>query len=345
MIIRIGIVDRDEEYVSRLADVLQDYDGVELYTFTDATSLESNLDNAKLDVVLFSDDMYYAGMEKQSRLSIVLLEETGETRSELADYAKVQKYQRISNIYKYIIEQYASIAGITSDGTVRATKIITFWSPIGGVGKTTVAMAAANKLAMDGKRVFYINFENYPSDDVYLEDKLGKGIRDLAVDLNKDINFELKIRGILQEKRPNFYYMNHFDRVIDFEDTSDDELQRLVEIIVDYGNFDYVIVDIDSSVNSKNKRILKMADRVMIVSSQDSFALKKLAALYEELSNKEENADKYYVVRNKMQANQVRAVAKEPTCIACLPCVNAGADLVIEKLANDTEMAKIVGVL
>lgn len=345
MIIKIGIIDSDVDYVGRLENVLSSYDDVEIYTYTDRENLKENLGNTRFDVLLLTNEMYYKGIENYSKLVLAFLDETRVIDDSLIDFAKVQKYQRISNIYKTIIEQYASVAGIANDITNKNAKVITYWSPVGGSGKTTISLATATKLAKEGKSVFYINFETYPSDTAYLENTLGRGIRELASDMNKDINFELKIRGILEQKRPNFFYMNHFDKVIDFKDTRPEELEKLIDIVVQNGHFDYVIVDIDSSINSKNQAVLEMADRVFLVTSPDQYATQKMSAYYEELSNKELDRDKYYSIHNKMVSNLSIDIPMEIKCVANLPHVSGDNNKIIDALANSAEMDKMVGVL
>ena len=345
MIIKIGIVDSDIDYVSRLESVLSGYDDVEVYTYTDATNIEVNLKSAKLDVLLFADDMYVAAMEKQTKLAVMFLDETGAVKPELAGFETVQKYQRISSIYKMIIEQYAAIVGVSTERAGNRTKIVTCWSPVGGVGKTTISLAMATRLAKEGKSVFYINFETYPSDGTYLEDKLGRGIRELAADIRKDINFELKIKGLLQEKSTNFYYMNHFDKVIDFKDTSEDELKELVEVIANHGGFDYIIADIDSSVNTKNKRVIDIADKVILLGSQDSYATRKMAAFYDELVNKDLDSAKYLSVRNKMTPGASLTIENEINFVANLPQLNGTNEVIINSLADNMFMGQIVEAL
>ncbi len=345
MIIKIGIADSDREYVSRLENVLSGYDDVEIYTYTDPVSIQEYLTDTRLDVLLFNDDMYFSGIGRQSKLAILLLDETGEVKPELAAFEKVQKYQRISNIYKAIIEQYAGVAGIMDEKSGGRAKIVTCWSPVGGIGKTTFSMALASRLARDGKRVFYINFETYPSDGAYLEDKLGRGVRELAADLHKDISFELKIKGILQEKIPNFFYMNHFDKVIDFKDTSEAELKELVGVLSEHGGFDYIFIDIDASSNSKNEGVLEMADRIILLGSDDLYAAQKMKSFYDELTNKEMDLRKYISVRNKMTPNTVFTVENEINVIANFPFVNGTNDVIINSLANNQIMNQVIGAI
>lgn len=58
-----------------------------------------------------------------------------------AEFAKVQKYQRISHIYKEIIREYADKAGYTVHADRSGnTEMIVFYSPAGGAGKTTAAL-------------------------------------------------------------------------------------------------------------------------------------------------------------------------------------------------------------
>lgn len=346
MILKLGIADSNKDYVARITKVLSGYDELELYSYTDKTNLPELLSSVRLDVLLISQDMYFPGCDSNVRLPIILVDETGVIDPAVSSFDYVKKYQRISNIYKSIIEQYASVSGATGAGRTVGAKVVTFWSPVGGAGKTTVAMATAEKLANLGKETLYLNFEMYPSDSVFFEDKFGRGIRELAAELNNNINFQMKIQGIRQEKQPHLYFVANFDKFADFDETSSDELVKLVDVFAKYGNFDYVVVDIDSSSSSKNVELLKKADNVVLVQSSDAFSAKKVQAYYSALAVKNDvDLNKFVSVTNKVVNGNPINVAGPVKNVATLPLISNSAENIVHGLAVNVEMEKIVGAL
>ena len=342
MILRVGIADRNAEYVSRLESVLSSYDEIEVYTYTDKEAFETLLKNQRLEVILFSEDMYFKGMEDMVRMSILLVGESENVPKEFFEIPSIGKYQRISNIYKAILEKYSSVAGRTLSSTNEGTRTIAFWSPVGGAGKTTLAFAYALRLAREKKNVLYLNLETYPGDEAYLPDNLNRGITELAADLNKSIDYELKIKGLIQKKEEHFFYMKHFDKVVDFKDTPDETLVEIIKTMEKYGQFDYIVVDLDSSTNSKNECIMTHANRICIVGCRDAYSDSKLKALHFELSNRDVDLAKYVFVKNKMIAGSEAGAGNDILYIARFQYIDGGIAKIVESLANTADMSGLV---
>lgn len=346
MILKLGIADSNKDYVARIGKVLSGYDEVEIYSYTDKANLPELLASVKLDVLLISPDMYFADCDSFVKLPIILVDESGTVDPELAQIGKVQKYQRISNVYKSVIEQYASVSGVTGSDKSIGAKVIAFWSPVGGAGKTTAAMATATKLASIGKETLYLNLEMYPSDSIFFEDKLGRGIRELAAEINNNINFEMKIQGIKQDKQPHLHYVASFDKFADFDATTTEELTRLVDVLATYGHFDYVIVDLDSSSCSKNAELLKIADQVVLVQSSDVFSAKKIQSYYSavEIAGDFE-LNKCISITNKVVNGRPVFFEGSVRNVASLPMISNTAENIVYGLSVNVEMDKIVGAL
>lgn len=58
MILKIAIADSNEEYVSRILSVLEEYEDLNLSVFTDENTLEQALMSQKFDVLLFDASVY-----------------------------------------------------------------------------------------------------------------------------------------------------------------------------------------------------------------------------------------------------------------------------------------------
>ena len=106
-------------------------------------------------------------LNTKADLKILLDDEEKIISNTFSDAKRVKKYQRISKIYKNLLDYYSEVCGKDMTPGEENVKIVSFYSPVGGAGKTTVALVSAEKYAQHGKRTFYISFEDIASEDCY----------------------------------------------------------------------------------------------------------------------------------------------------------------------------------
>ncbi len=278
MMIRMAIADSNEEYIQRLVSVLEDYEGLTLSVYTQTQALETALATRKFDIILF-DASIYDGQTAlgRSSLAILLLDESKGVPESCRDLPKVRKYQRISRIYQQVIELYAEIAGET--GSVlgqKSVSLITFYSPVGGSGKTTAALVTATKLARKGLNTLYVNFEEIASEDCYLPQTGDKGMSEVAASLGSGVNFKMKIQSLLQTKMENLVYINHFDSPNDVEELSGEEMTELLDQMSKTGIFDYIVVDMGVALNQKLLSVFEISQKIVLVERPGSIGAKKM---------------------------------------------------------------------
>lgn len=284
MIIKIAIADSNEEYVERLLNVLSGYDDLNLSVYTERYALEQALASKKFDVLLFDPSVYQGQLELgKDMVSVMMLDENADIPECCKAQKKVKKFQRISKIYQQILELYSEVCGDTGAiwGTGK-TKVVSVYSPIGGVGKTTIALAIATRLAMQGKNTFYMSFEDIASEDSYLAQSAERGLSEVASYLGADINFTMKIQSLLQTKRDGLYYLNHFDSPNDVFEMSADEVSELITQVQNTGLFDAIIIDTGVSMNQKLLKIFEASDRIVLVEKSDDISLRKMKCFFEQ---------------------------------------------------------------
>lgn len=300
MVLNIAIADKSEEYIERIASVLGEYDGVNLSTFTEESALEEALVSRNFDVLLFASNVYSGYIKgKKGMLSIMLWDEKSGMDGQFQSYKKIKKFQQISKIYQQVLELYADVCG--DIGTVagqKKTTIVTVCSPVGGVGKTTLALAAATKYAVQGYRCLYINFETVASDECYLPQKGNKGISEIAAQLGEKINFSLKVQGLLQEKRDNLFYLNHFDSPNDMYELTIDEIKELLEVFEQSGYFDIMVIDMEGCTDKKAMTVFEKSDRIILVEKADKIAENKLRIFLGQAHIVNTYGKKMYIIQN-----------------------------------------------
>lgn len=267
MNISIAIADSNREYIERLSEVLQQYSDLTIHIYASSQKLQAAIETNRFDVVLFDPDISdqriaFSGV----KLPMCLYSDEAKNIGMYTEITKVIKYQRISNIYKEIVRQYADKAGysMTLDNS-QNTQVIAVYSPIGGSGKTTVALTVASKLTGFGKAVLYISMEQLNS-SICVNPKMEEGITALIQSVTDEhTNFELRMKGILKQGINGMSYIEGFDRIVDYSDVRDEEITEVLNRIKRCGDYDYLVIDMESNIDAMGRVVMEIADYIFVV--------------------------------------------------------------------------------
>ncbi len=272
--IRLAIVDSDRLYLSRITQALQSYQEFEIAAFTTIETFREASDKSHFDVILFAPALYDPCMTERNMIAIAMITDQSEL-SGLGGVPYVDKYQKASRFYQEILSRFSEHhAGMASDG---AARLIAVYSPVGGAGKTTVALLCATRMAGEGKRTLYVNFENIASCEYYLpQDQSIKGISEIAASIGEQIDFGMKIRSLLQTRKENLYYLNHFDSPNDLLAMSDKDVEELLHILAFSGLFDVIVLDMGSTLVPLNIKLFSLADIILLIARPGESAIEKI---------------------------------------------------------------------
>lgn len=300
MVIRIAVADKNKEYLDRLMRGLEEYEELSLSFYTESESLKQALRTKRFDIVLCDLSVYGTQLNISEKTFQILLYDEEEKLPEIYDdLPKIIKYQRVSQIYKKILELYADVCGrLGNTADKERAKTVVFYSPIGGCGKTTLSMASAYKLAGQGKRVLYFNMEDIASDAFFLPQTRGKGVSDLLECLGTETNFAVKLQGLLLNKTKNLYYLNHFTSPNDRYEMTVEETEMLLRGFSEAGLFDFIIVDMSTTLDSKTVKIFECADFILLVEKSDKISACRLSGFFEQAHIMNENQGKLFGLMN-----------------------------------------------
>lgn len=279
MNISIAIADANRNYLERFVEVLQEYEELSVSIFTNAELLEKALESKRYDIVLFDPDISEKNLTFFNvKLKICLYSEDAQNTALYADCVKVIKFQRISRIYKEIIKAYADKAGYLADfDSDKVTNVVGVYSPIGGSGKTTMALSIACKLLTYGKEVLFLSMEQLDSTscvNVHTED--ADGITVLLESMGESINFELKIKGLVKKGLNGISYIEGFERFVDYNTVTKEEIEELIEKIRRCGICDVLIIDMESRIDSIGQTVFEKADCIVVVEKAGDVAIRKM---------------------------------------------------------------------
>jgi hypothetical protein len=152
--INIVLADSDELYLNRLTNYfIEKTSTFDVCSFTSKVSLLKYISDGghKTDVLAFSEDLMDEAISAADIPAKILLSDGTFSRLTVAD--TVHKYQKAEKIVNDILLIYAEKSGrleAVSSGD-KKTKVIGVYSPVGGAGKTTVALALAQCAAQAGR--------------------------------------------------------------------------------------------------------------------------------------------------------------------------------------------------
>ncbi len=267
MNISIAIADSNKEYVERLLEVLQQYDELTIHVYTNWQKLQTAMVGGRFDVVLFDPDISDERMTfSKVRLPVCLYSDEARNCGLYADTAKVIKYQRISSIYKEMIRAYAEKAGYSADfDRSQNTTVAVVYSPMGGSGKTTVALALASKLASQGQSVLFISAEQLDSSNCvnpHNEDGIITLVQAAADD---QVSFPLTVKGVMKQGLNNMFYIEGFQRLADYDAVTDKEMSDVFDKLRRSGVCNVLVVDMETSLNAVGRAVADLADTIVLV--------------------------------------------------------------------------------
>ena len=281
MNIKILIADQSKEYLDRLIDKLQEYSELDISIATSYEKLEKAMNNSKYDIILFNSDLNDSKITfNAAKLAICLYDEEQEHSGLYKELKFIRKYQRISSIYHELIDSYADEAGYTPDfSNGIGTKIVAVYSPMGGTGKTTAALVLTQQLQAAGYNSLFISLEQTDSSTIIYPHER-EGITELIAavsgsESNDTGSFEIKLRSTVKEGSGRTSYIEGFSRVIDYMDVSEDDIEKLFEKIKSVSSSDFVIVDMNSTLDKLSNKVFELADRIVIVEKDNEIFRRK----------------------------------------------------------------------
>ncbi|KUO76571.1 MAG: hypothetical protein APF81_16705 [Desulfosporosinus sp. BRH_c37] len=276
--LNIVLVDSDNSYLESLWRYTQLTKSVQVmiaHKFTSRDTLETYLeqrkkgDSQEINVLLVKPEMVPISITTPKgldsvRIDMVVLLINNQSNEQEYSLPWVNKYSPADVLLYKITELYLSKKQINHGigGGSHQTTCLAFFSPSAGAGKTTLSMALAKTLVSQKKRVVYLNLESNSGLNVLLPNNQGIGISQLLVYIQDEEDNSLqsvqKIReAVIHNDKLGFDYIPLFDKSFDIVDVSSKDIQFLTKAIIDMGSYDFLLIDMESSLNQRTISVLE----------------------------------------------------------------------------------------
>lgn len=295
MKIKLAILDKDISYLQRIVTAFSTryVDKFEIYSFTDEKIALDTLKDAKMDVLVASDvfDLDVARIPK--RCSFAYFVESPDVETVNGQRA-ICKYQKADLIYKQILsvfsENASSISGLKFDN--ESTNVIVFCSASGGVGTSSMAAACAVHFASMNKKVLYLNLEKYGSADVFFTGEGQFDMSDIIYALkSRKTNLSMKLESCVKRDASGVQFYSGTKIALDMMELGTEEINRLISEIKISASYDYIILDMDFSLEKKVLDIYRQAHAILWVGDGSEVSNAKISRAYTALTTLESNED------------------------------------------------------
>jgi cellulose biosynthesis protein BcsQ len=320
--IKLVILDSDANYISRLTNAFNANfsDRLEVYAFTKIKTFLDFIENNKVDVVLASESF---GVETKA------LPETTEfayfvdssSIETLNNKKAICKYTKIDVIYKSILNLYsesqANVIGFKQEEDAK-TKMLSFFPCSGGEGASVMAAAFCLNLAAKGKKVLYLNLEQFGIPGVFFNAEGSLGLSDLiyAIKSNKS-NIVLKLESSVKEDKSGVYFFGECSVPLDLMEMTNEDIKKMLDITRNSGLFDYIVIDTDMTMNSITKQAMLNSQKIIFVSDGSQVSNLKFARIHKTLAIIETQLrvsllSKLSVIYNKFNSNSSKYIDEIP---------------------------------
>lgn len=305
---RIIIADTDIGYIIplQLKFVDEFFEKVDIEIITSEDYFESLFAvPQKADVLIISEELYDSSILRHNISHIFLMtEQYEEEETHELKVNRIFKYTSIKEIFNEITGKSAAVLG-GFDSVKKETQVVLVYSACGGVGKTTMALGMSACLTKNYKRVLYINASRLQTfqrllgnstpitaADVYA--KLGKASDGIYNDIKHVIRKEL------------FSYLPPFKAALMSLGVDYSIFEKIVLSAKRSADYDYIIVDADTAFDEDKAKLINVADRVIVVTTQTIASVYSTNVLVSNINGA--SSEKYVFVCNDFDKDKDNAL-------------------------------------
>jgi len=292
--LNIVIADSDCEYAAKLTEFLiSRYSSRFSVTKVTSAYLEQNVSVLRDVQVLLVDRKTAEKVRSDnvfSGVTIILDDEktipggVKELPPEKAGFApktgslfKYQDGETIINSVLDIYSQFSEMPVFAAANNNRQSRVIGVYSPCGGIGKSTVALALCMQGAKRGLKPLYLNFMGW---GVFNDSERNFSRILLAIDNTDNSLLEALLR---KDKASGIYYYTLPDSCLEFGEISDEKTACLFKRIIDSGLYDVIVLDMSNEFNDRNLSLISLCDRICLLTGNDALSRFKVERLENEI--------------------------------------------------------------
>lgn len=305
---KVIIADEDANYIVPLQFkfVTDFFNKIDLEIITDRVYFDEYFSRPQnAEILIVSDALYDSSLQRHNIQNIfVMMEQYDEGNTGELNVNQLFKYTSIKEIFNEIIGKSAGALNIAAVEK-KETQIILVTSATGGVGKTTVAMGVAACLTQNYKRVLYINASRLQNFQYLLDNEtsiLSTDVYSKLLSSNESVYEDVK--HVIRKE--DFSYLPAFKATLMSLGVDYSVYEKLALSAKNSGDYDYIVVDAESTFDEYKTNLLDISDKVIFVIDQsfnNVYATNTFLANINGIS-----AEKYIFICNKFEKESFNAL-------------------------------------
>ncbi len=305
---RVMIADEDASFITALQFkfVKEFFNKIELEIITERAYFEELFSRPQsAEILIVSDELYDSSLQRHNIAHVfVMAEQVDEGGTQDLTVDKLLKYTNVKEIFHHIMGKSAETLKIERANREEAQMILVT-SANGGAGKTIIAMGISACLSKNYKRVLYINASRLQcfqhmldncaplsSPEVYA--KLANPTERIYEELKHTIRKEV------------FSYLPAFKASLMSVGLKYSVYGKIALSAKKSGDYDFIVIDAESSFDEEKTRLLDLADKVIVVTGQSVGAVEAANLLAANINGT--NTDKYIFVCNMFDKEKMNAL-------------------------------------
>lgn len=327
------IVGQDIRYIEKLSLTFLEglKDEVDLEVITDMDYFkEYAAVPRKIDVLIINENFISDDIMKQN-IKLTVLLRTQEHFLEKENTFSIYKFTPLQEIYYKILGKINNIFTWYDDNRNEVeTSLVMVYSPIGGSGKTTVAMALSAVLSELGKKVLYLNTETIQNFQSFLDckDCIANGFeRKIAM---HDENLMSNFRGAVGTE--GFDYVKPMRYSTVSYGIKPENYLYFIDRLTGMNFYEYIILEVPTAFDEYTSTLMEKSSAVITVLNQDSQAVYKAEKFLENIDYTDSN--KFKFVCNKYKYKDDNHILKSNILSKCTVTEYVDYDSMLEQVGN-----------
>ncbi len=293
MVIKVAVIEKDPRFLDRLTAVFsKSYaDRMEIYPFTDPDVALSTLQFVKPHILIADESIRIPGSALPDDCALAyFVNAVGTDR--IDGHRAICKFQRAELIYKQLVGLLSDSSSATGNSRGSETGVITFSSPVGGVGVSTTAAAFALQLASRGRSVLYLDLDPYSCPGLYFRGEGEHTFEDVLHTLvHKDGNLtELLVHASRKDPRGVSYFCQSSATSV-YPTVSTEDISRLLRELRIIATFDYIVVDIPFAQLLYQQDLWERSSGIVLLTDATEQSQLKLCRGYSALAHRAGTSD------------------------------------------------------
>ena len=241
-----AVCDLDVDYAYHFMEYLSKKKNIpfEVRVFTSAAGFREYVKEHPVELLLISEKAMNSEI-REAKIGQILILSDGVVSKGFEEYPSIYKYQSSNQVIREALEHYGEGVGTTAQ-TLRLEKkkmeVIGVYSPVGRTMKTTFALTLGQILAKK-RACLYLNLEACSGFEYLLERSFDQTLGDLLYYQRLGSEQLITKMGSIVQSVNNLDYLPPVLSMEDIQSTTAQEWISLLQQIIDYSNYDVVILD------------------------------------------------------------------------------------------------------